>query len=52
MLGFDFADVKPSVFNWIIIGLMAVTFIALMKFLVVHYPNPITNQIKPLVTSV
>jgi len=30
-LTFDPADVKPSVLNWVIVGLMAVTFIAFMK---------------------
>lgn len=37
---FDFADVKPSVVSWLIVGIMAVTFIALMKYLMVKYPIP------------
>lgn len=28
----DFADVKPSLLNWAVVGLMAVTFIAFFKY--------------------
>ncbi len=28
----DFADVKPSLLNWTVVGLMAVTFISFWKF--------------------
>ncbi len=28
----DMADVKPSVLSWIVVGLMAVTFIAVVKY--------------------
>lgn len=28
----DFADVKPTLLNWGVVGLMAVTFIAFWKF--------------------
>jgi heme A synthase len=28
----DFASVKPSVLNWLIVGLMAVTFIVFFKW--------------------
>ena len=28
----DFADVKPSILNWMTIGFMAVTFISFFKF--------------------
>jgi hypothetical protein len=28
----DFADVKPSLLNWAVVGLMAVTFISFWKF--------------------
>jgi hypothetical protein len=34
----DFADVKPSVVSWLIVGLMATTFIVFLKFLVNRYP--------------
>jgi len=33
MLDFDFADVKPSVVNWVIVGVMAITFIVFAKYL-------------------
>lgn len=32
-MNFDFADVKPSVPNWFMIGIMAVTFILVFKWL-------------------
>jgi hypothetical protein len=48
----DFSDVKPSLLNWMIVGLMAITFIALAKFVVNHYSNPITDKFKSLVNSV
>ena len=28
----DFAEVKPNLLNWIVVGLMAVTFISFFKF--------------------
>lgn len=31
---FDLADVKPSVLSWLIVGVMAVTFIVFAKFAV------------------
>lgn len=34
----DFADVKPSLVSWFIVGLMAITFIAFAKFIVNKYP--------------
>jgi hypothetical protein len=34
----DFAEVKPSLLNWVIIGLMACTFIVFAKWLLVKYP--------------
>lgn len=37
-MGFDFADVKPSVVSWLIVGLMAVTFIVFMKWVLMRYP--------------
>jgi len=39
-LKIDFADVKPSVHSWVIVGVMAVTFIVLMKWFVNTYPIP------------
>lgn len=37
-MNLDLADVKPSVVSWLIVGIMAVTFIVLAKYLVNHYP--------------
>lgn len=37
-MNLDFADVKPSLFSWLIVGLMAVTFIVTAKYLVNRYP--------------
>lgn len=34
----DFADVKPSFWSWLIVGLMAVTFIVFAKWLFNKYP--------------
>lgn len=34
----DFAEVKPSILNWAIVGLMAVLFIAFAKFVLNKYP--------------
>lgn len=39
-MNLDFADVKPSVLSWLIVGLMAVTFIAFWKFVMAKYPIP------------
>lgn len=36
----DFAEVKPSLLNWAIIGLMAVTFIAFAKFVSAKWSIP------------
>lgn len=36
----DMADVKPSVLSWIVVGLMAVTFIAVMKYAVNRWYIP------------
>ena len=39
-MDFEFADVKPSVLSWIIVGLMAVTFIAVAKWATARWPVP------------
>lgn len=31
-MSLDFADVKPSLLNWAVVGLMSVTFISFWKF--------------------
>jgi hypothetical protein len=33
----DFADVKPSLLNWTVVGLMAVTFISFWKFILAKF---------------
>lgn len=38
MKGLDFADVKPSVLSWATVGIMASTFIVLMKFILAKWP--------------
>ncbi len=38
MRGLDFADVKPSVLSWATVGIMATTFIVLMKFILAKWP--------------
>lgn len=37
-LDLDFSDVKPSLISWVIVGLMATTFIVGMKYLFTRYP--------------
>ncbi len=39
-MNLDFADVKPSLLNWVVIGLMAVTFILVAKWLMMKWPIP------------
>lgn len=52
MFELSFADVKPSVLNWLIVGLMALTFSAAAKFAVNHYSsNPIVSKFKDLVNA-
>jgi hypothetical protein len=36
----DLADVKPTVMSWLVVGLMALTFIVLAKMLMQRYPVP------------
>lgn len=54
MLDFsNFANLKPSVMNWVLVGLMAITFIAAAKFAVNHYgDNPFIAKFKDLVNAV
>lgn len=49
---FDFADVKPSVMNWVIVGLLAITFIVFMKFAVNKFDVPFLSSIREVVNSV
>lgn len=36
----DFADVKPSLLSWLVVGIMAATFIAFFKFIFNKYRVP------------
>jgi hypothetical protein len=45
----DFANVYPSVLNWGVVGLMAITFIALAKYVLALFPIPGVTEI---VTSI
>lgn len=38
------ADVKPTVLSWFTVGIMAVTFIVLMKYLTARYQVPGLTQ--------
>lgn len=39
-MSLDLADVRPSVLSWLLVGLMSVTFISAMKFLLAKFPLP------------
>ena len=39
-LTLDMADVKPSILNWVIVTLLAVTGIVFGKWLLARYPIP------------
>jgi hypothetical protein len=38
MLNFEFADIKPAAYNWVIVTLMAVTGIVLLKYILTRWP--------------
>lgn len=40
MFEFDWADIKPTAVNWLIIGLCAATFFITLKYLVNRWPVP------------
>jgi hypothetical protein len=40
MFELDMADVKPSLLSWIVVGLMAVTFIAVAKWALNRWTVP------------
>lgn len=52
MFELNFSDVKPSILNWLIVGLMAITFIAFVKFVVLKYDNSVTRMFAPLIAAV
>lgn len=39
-MNLDFADVKPSIISWFLVGIMAATFIVALKMIVNKYPVP------------
>jgi len=41
----DFANPKPGVMSWLIVGLMAVTFILFMKWATARWPIPGLSEI-------
>lgn len=41
----EFADVKPSVLNWLIVTLMAVTGIVFLKFILAKFPIPAISSV-------
>ena len=38
--GLDFANVKPTLVNWAVVGLMAITFIAISKWALTKWQVP------------
>lgn len=44
--------IKPSLLTWVTVGVMAITFIVLMKYIVNAYPNPVTAVFKSTIDSV
>lgn len=44
-MNLDFADVKPSIVSWVIVGLMACTFIVFAKWLIAKYPVPGVSEV-------
>ncbi len=41
----DLSDVKPSLLSWVIVGLMAVSFIVLGKWAMQRFPVPGLKQV-------
>lgn len=52
MIGLDMSDIKPSVLSFLLVGLMAVAFIALSKFAVAQFDNPVTRFVRPIIAVV
>lgn len=52
MFKFDPADVSPNLYNWLIVGLMAISFILFFKFVVTTFNNPVTDRLKPVAGAV
>lgn len=49
---FEVSGFKPNVLSFITVGVMAVIFIVLMKYLVNTYSNPVTDLFKSTINSV
>lgn len=45
-------DIKPSVLSWVTVGVMAITFIVVFKFVVNKWSNPVTDVFRPVVNIV
>lgn len=41
----DFADIKPSVLNWAIVGTMAITFITFWRYVFSRWNVPYVGQL-------
>lgn len=41
----DPADVKPSLMNWALVGIMAITFIVLAKWALTRFPIPGLSEV-------
>lgn len=44
-MSLDMADVKPTLISWVIVGLMAVTFIVFAKWAANRFPIPGLSQL-------
>lgn len=43
------ADVKPSILSWVLVGIMAITFIVALKVINARWPIPGLNQVLAVV---
>lgn len=48
----NLADVKPSVLSFITVGLLAIAFIVIAKYVVNAYQNPVTDLFRDTINSV
>jgi hypothetical protein len=42
---FNFADVRVGLLNWVIVGIMALTFIVVMKMVTAKFPVPGVTEV-------
>jgi hypothetical protein len=45
MFDLEMADVKPSVLSWLVVGIMAITFIAFAKYAFTKYYIPGLSEV-------